>query len=60
MNPLWLLRMRHWVNRPPSRRRVLLVFCVAAACAAIFAAERWIGLPDWMAADPRGPGRIPR
>ncbi|SFE77017.1 hypothetical protein [Roseivivax sediminis] len=60
MNPLWLLRMRKWAQHPPSWRRVLLVLAVVAICAALFALERWALLPEWMTADPRGPGRVPR
>lgn len=60
MNLLWLLRMRHWVQHPPSRSRVVLVLAVVAICAGLFAAERYVGWPDWLSADPDGPVRVPR
>ncbi|MEQ3626529.1 MAG: hypothetical protein ABNH26_15025 [Celeribacter sp.] len=55
----WLMRARRWVQNPPPMSRVLLVIAVIGICLALFAVERWIGLPEWMSADPRG-GRVPR
>ena len=56
---IWLMRARRWLQNPPSMSRVVLVVAVIAICLALFAVERWIGLPDWMSANPRG-GRGPR
>ena len=53
----WLLRMKRWVQNPPSARKVALVFGVIAACLALYAVERFVGLPGWMAAE-RAP--VPR
>ena len=51
----WLLRMKRWVQNPPSARTVAVVFGVIAVCLALYALERWVGLPDWMSAT-RAPG----
>lgn len=48
MNIFWLLRMRRWTQRPPSRRAVLGVLAVVAACLLLFALERLMG--GWPAA----------
>lgn len=49
MDPFrWLLRAKRWAQNPPSEKRVILVIGVILACLALFAADRWIGLPDWM------------
>ncbi len=59
MNTAWLLRMARWARRPPSARRVALVFGVVLVCLALAGAE-WMGwLPDWFGLQPRG-GRMPR
>jgi len=53
----WLLRMKRWVQTPPSARQVVVVLGVIAACLALYAVERVVGLPGWMAAE-RAP--VPR
>lgn len=54
MNPLyWLVRARRWVQRPPSLRRVILVFAVIALAVAIYALDRAGLWPDWMRTEPQ-------
>ncbi len=48
MNPIHFLRMSRWARHPPSRRRVILVLGVLAACLILFGLERLFGLPEWM------------
>ncbi|NDR58284.1 hypothetical protein [Aliiruegeria sabulilitoris] len=57
----WFMRMKRWVQHPPSLKRVLLVFAVIALCLALVGLERLGVLPDWMQADQIGrrPG-LPR
>ena len=50
MNPIWLLRAKRWVQHPPSKRRVQLVFGVIALCLLIYGIDQILGLPDWMSA----------
>lgn len=52
MNLLWLLRMKRWVQHPPSRWRVLSVSSVVIACFTLVIVERTLGWPDWLTADP--------
>lgn len=47
----WLMRAKGWAQRPPSERRVKLVFGVIAICIAIVGIEYFIGWPDWMTVD---------
>ena len=51
MNLVWLLRMKRWVQNPPSRNRIILVCTVIAICLALVAIERTIGWPDALTAD---------
>ena len=47
MDPFrWFLRAKRWAQKPPSEKQVLLVLGVIAACLALYAADRWIGLPE--------------
>jgi hypothetical protein len=46
MNPLWLLRMKRWLQNPPSAARVIFVFSIIALCLALFAYERLFGWPE--------------
>jgi len=46
VNPLWFLRMKRWVQHPPSLRRVLLVVGVIVVCLIIAGAESIWGWPD--------------
>jgi hypothetical protein len=47
------LRMSTWARNPPSRRRVILVLSILAACLALAAAE-WAGLwPEALTLSPR-------
>ena len=49
MDPFrWFLRAKRWAQNPPSEKRVILVLGVIAACLALYAFDRWIGLPVWM------------
>jgi len=59
VNFFWLLRMRRWVQHPPSRGRVKLVLAVVAICLALYAIERWIGWPDALYVEPGGPRMRP-
>ncbi|MCB2093652.1 MAG: hypothetical protein H6901_01105 [Rhodobacteraceae bacterium] len=47
-----LLRMARWAHRPPSTRRVILVFSVVAICLVLAGAE-------WLDLLPEGFGRPP-
>jgi hypothetical protein len=59
MNPIWFLRMAKWARNPPSAKRVKLVLVVIAICAAIIAAERIFGFPEWLEpASVRAPNRV--
>lgn len=49
MNGLgWLVRMRGWVQNPPSWGRVKLVVAVVALCLVLVIIERVFGWPDWL------------
>lgn len=55
MNPVWLMRMSQWARKPPSAKRVKLVFVIIAVAAVIWGIE-WLGYwPEWAKAE-----RIPR
>ena len=55
MDLRWLLRMSNWARKPPSMKRVIVVFAIIAAALAIGLIE-WLGYwPDWATAE-----RIPR
>lgn len=56
MNPIWFLRMKRWVQHPPSKRRVQLVVGVICVCFALYGLEQFGLLPEWMQAD-RAMGR---
>ena len=52
MNPLHLLRMARWARRPPSAKRVMLVFGVVAV-ALVIAGLDWMGWwPEWARTEP--------
>ncbi|MGY6635264.1 MAG: hypothetical protein ACXIU8_16205 [Alkalilacustris sp.] len=57
MNLFWLLRMRRWVQHPPSERMVWFVLGVIALCAVLFAIDRIWGWPE--ALTPATDGRRP-
>jgi hypothetical protein len=44
----WLMRAKRWAQNPPSAKRVKFVFAIIAACLALYAVEKTVGLPDWM------------
>jgi len=48
MNMIWLLRMKQWVQHPPSPQRLKLIAFVVIACFVIFGYERLFGWPDWL------------
>jgi hypothetical protein len=52
VNPFWLVRMRRWVQHPPSPAKIRIVLAVVALCAALFAVERYVGWPDWLTTEP--------
>ena len=47
MNIARLMRMRRWVQNPPSASRVKFVFAVVLAGALIFGAEYFGYWPEW-------------
>lgn len=49
LNPRHLLRMAKWAHKPPSEKRVLLVFGVVAICLVIGGLDYLGVFPDWMA-----------
>lgn len=51
MNPIHLLRMRRWVQHPPSWRRVKLAAAVVLAALAVWGLDRSGLWPDWARAD---------
>jgi len=54
MNMLWLLRMRRWVQHPPSKQRLILIAVVIGASIALVIYERLFGWPEWLTVNPRG------
>ncbi|TCL09315.1 hypothetical protein BXY66_1360 [Shimia isoporae] len=46
MNPRHFMKMAMWAKRPPSQKRVILVFSVIAICLAVAAVEKIFGLED--------------
>ncbi len=61
LGPHWFLRMRRWIQHPPSPRRAAFVLAIVAACLALYGLEQAGLLPDWMEAERVGrrPG-LPR
>jgi len=59
VNFFWLLRMRQWVQHPPSKQRVILVLIVIGICLALYAVEHWIGWPEALSVQPGGPRMRP-
>jgi hypothetical protein len=51
MNPRWLLRMRRWVDHPPSKQRMILIAVIIAAGLLIVSLEHWGYWPDWATAE---------
>jgi hypothetical protein len=45
---MWLVRAKRWARRPPSTRRIKLVFGVVLACLVLVGIEKFIGVPEWM------------
>lgn len=48
MNMLWLLRMRKWVQHPPSPKTRKLIAIVVVACFLIIGYEYLFGWPEWL------------
>ncbi|MES2144097.1 MAG: hypothetical protein V4516_06985 [Pseudomonadota bacterium] len=44
----WFVRMRGWIEKPPSMGRVKLVVGVVALCFLVVIIERVFGWPDWL------------
>ncbi|WP_299841581.1 hypothetical protein [uncultured Paracoccus sp.] len=59
-NLIWLVRASRWARNPPSKRMVMLVFCIIAVGLVLLGIER-LGLwPDWATVNgPRRP-HLPR
>ena len=55
---IWLLRMKRWIQAPPSPARIKLVFGVVALAFLIYLAEHFFGWPDWLTVNDR-PKRLP-
>ncbi|MEM5475233.1 hypothetical protein [Pacificibacter sp. AS14] len=51
MNLMWLIRAKRWAHRPPSTKRIKLVFGVVLACLVLVGVEKFIGVPEWMQLD---------
>jgi len=47
MNIVWFMRMKRWVQNPPSAKRVKFVFAIILAAAVIFGLEYVGWWPDW-------------
>ena len=47
MNIAWLMRMRRWVQNPPSKERVKLVLWIIVILAVIFGIEYFGYWPEW-------------
>ena len=53
MNPIWLIRMAHWIRHPPSLSRVILIAVVVAVCLGVYGME-YLGLwPAYLTLQPR-------
>ncbi len=48
MNPMWLIRMKRWVQHPPSPAKIKLVLGVVAVCLVVFGIEAIWGWPAWL------------
>jgi hypothetical protein len=48
MNLIWLLRMKRWVQNPPSPARMKLILGVIVVCLLVYGAEQIWGWPDWL------------
>lgn len=54
MNLFWLLRMRRWVQHPPSPRTVWLILGLIAFLLLLVAVERIWGWPEALTVDGAG------
>ncbi|QHQ36981.1 hypothetical protein [Algicella marina] len=59
MNLLWLLRMKRWVQNPPSAGRVKLVLAVLACVFVLYGIELMFGWPEWLTPEFGGRRRMP-
>ncbi|MEX0969571.1 MAG: hypothetical protein WD046_03880 [Paracoccaceae bacterium] len=59
MNLIWLMRLKRWVQHPPSPRRAWLILAIIALCLLLVAIERWVGWPAFLTLEPAGRGRLP-
>lgn len=53
MNLRWLLLMRRWADRPPSKQRVMVIAGVIVAALLIVGIEHLGYWPDWATIDPQ-------
>ncbi|WP_170333042.1 hypothetical protein [Ruegeria arenilitoris] len=53
MNPRHLLRMSMLVRKPPSERRVLMVFGIIAVCLIVGGIEYLGWWPEWATSPPQ-------
>lgn len=49
-----LLRMRRWVQHPPSKRRMILIVVVIIVGVLIASLEHWGFWPDWATTERTG------
>jgi len=54
MNMMWLLRMKRWVQHPPSPQRLKLIAVVVALSLLLFGYEHFFGWPDWLTVNKGG------
>jgi hypothetical protein len=48
MNLFWLLRMKRWVQHPPSPKMLKLIAFVVLASFALYFYEQAFGWPEWL------------
>jgi hypothetical protein len=54
----WLLKMKQLAERPPSRRRVILMLVVFGTCLALWGYEQIFGWPELLRLT--NPARLPK
>jgi heme/copper-type cytochrome/quinol oxidase subunit 4 len=51
MNVVWFMRMKRWVQNPPSPQRVKFIFGIIVVAAVIFGLEYFGYWPEWLTAE---------